>query len=140
MTGGPQETAFGTVIVDEASMLTEDMLGALLDALQGVKRFVFVGDPAQLPPIGAGRPFVDIIAKLRPADCESRFPRVTSGYAELTIERRQIGTDRPDLRFARWFSNTPPSAGEDDIFSGQNDTFERIQFVEWTGPEISSSS
>ncbi len=131
MTGGPQETSFGTVIVDEASMLTEDMLGALFDALQGVKRFVFVGDPAQLPPIGAGRPFVDIIAKLRPADCESRFPRVTSGYAELTIERRQIGTDRPDLRFARWFSNTPPSAGEDDIFSGQDDALGRIQFVEW---------
>ena len=100
-----------------------------------VKRFVFVGDRAQLPPLGAGRPFVDIIAKLRPADCESRFPRVTSGHAELTIERRQIGTDRPDLRFARWFSNTPPSAGEDDIFSEQNDTLERIQFVEWTGPE-----
>ena len=131
MTSGPQETAFGTVIVDEASMLTEDMLGALFDALQGVKRFVFVGDPAQLPPIGAGRPFVDIITKLRPADCESRFPRVTSGYAELTIERRQIGTDRPDLRFARWFGNTPPSAGEDDIFSGRDDAFGQIQFIEW---------
>lgn len=42
-------------------MLTEDMLGALFDALQGVKRFIFVGDPAQLPPIGAGRPFVDVV-------------------------------------------------------------------------------
>ena len=135
MTGGPQETAFGTVIVDEASMLTEDMLGALFDALQGVKRFVFVGDPAQLPPIGAGRPFVDIITKLRPDDCESRFPRVTSGYAELTIERRQIGTDRPDLRFARWFGSTPPSAGEDDAFSGPSDSLGRIQFVEWSNSD-----
>ena len=33
----PKATGFGTVIVDELSMLTEDMLGALLDALQGVK-------------------------------------------------------------------------------------------------------
>ena len=72
-------TGYGTVIVDEASMLTEDMLGALLDALQGVKRLILVGDPAQLPPIGAGRPFVDIIAKLRPADHESLRRRIAPG-------------------------------------------------------------
>ncbi len=96
----PKAIGYGTVIIDEASMLTEDMLGALFDALQGVKRFILVGDPAQLPPIGAGRPFVDIIAKLRPVDYERMFPRVAVGYAELTIERRQVGGDRPDLRLA----------------------------------------
>jgi hypothetical protein len=123
------------VIVDEASMLTEDMLGALLDALQGVKRLIFVGDPAQLPPIGAGRPFVDIIAKLRPTDYESRFPRVAPGYAELTIERRQVGAERPDLRLARWFSATPPSAGEDDIFCAGDDEHPTLRFVRWDKPE-----
>ncbi len=112
----PKATGFGTVIVDESSMLTEDMLGALFDSLTGVKRFILVGDPSQLPPIGAGRPFVDIVAKLRPADYESRFPRVAPGYAELTIERRQIGCERPDLRLARWFSSASPSVGEDDVF------------------------
>ncbi len=134
MSERPKATGFATVIVDEASMLTEDMLGALFDALQGVKRFVFVGDPAQLPPIGAGRPFVDIIARLRPPDDGARFPRVTAGYAELTIERRQVGAERPDLRLARWFSNAPPSAGEDDVFCGaaENPT---IRFVEWQKPE-----
>jgi hypothetical protein len=69
----PKVTGYATVIVDEASMLTEDMLGALLDALQGVKRFILVGDPAQLPPIGAGRPFVDIIAQLRHGDSRPDF-------------------------------------------------------------------
>ncbi len=131
----PKATGFGTVIVDEASMLTEDMLGALLDALQGVKRLILVGDPAQLPPIGAGRPFVDIIAKLRPADYEARFPRVAPGYAELTIERRQIGAERPDLRLARWFSAIPPSAGEDDIFSASDEEHATIRFVPWNKPE-----
>ncbi len=135
LSAAPKVTGFGTVIVDESSMLTEDMLGALFDALQGVKRYIFVGDPAQLPPIGAGRPFVDLIARLRPADHESRFPRVSPGFAELTIERRQIGDDRPDLRLARWFSATPPSAGEDDIFSTAMADHGAISFVEWQSPE-----
>ena len=131
----PKATAYGTVIIDEASMLTEDMLGALLDALQGVKRLILVGDPAQLPPIGAGRPFVDIIAELRPDDYEARFPRVTPGYAELTIERRQVGAERPDLRLARWFSATPPSPGEDDIFNAGDREHLTLRFVEWEKPE-----
>jgi hypothetical protein len=131
----PKVTGFGTVIVDEASMLTEDMLGALLDALKGVKRLILVGDPAQLPPIGAGRPFVDIIARLRPTDYDPRLPLVVPGYAELTIERRQIGADRPDLRLARWFGATPPPAGEDDIFSAGDDEHSTIRFVCWNKPE-----
>lgn len=131
----PRAKGFGTVIVDESSMLTEDMLGALLDALQGVKRFIFVGDPAQLPPIGAGRPFVDIISKLRPGNYESIFPRVMPSYMELTIERRQVGAERPDLRLARWFGTTPPSAGEDDIFVGGDDEHKTIRFVEWKSSE-----
>lgn len=135
LSDGPKVSAFGTVIVDESSMLTEDMLGALFDALQGVKRFIFVGDPAQLPPIGAGRPFVDIISRVRPSDYEVRFPRVGPGYAELTVERRQIASDRPDLRLARWFSTAPPAAGEDDIFVADPDEHENIRFVQWGKPE-----
>jgi hypothetical protein len=131
----PKATGFGTVIVDEASMLTEDMLGALIDALQGMQRLILVGDPSQLPPIGAGRPFVDIIAKLRPEDYESSWPRIARGYAELTIERRQIGSERPDLKLARWFSMTPPAAGEDDIFSAGDDEHAQLRFVRWNKPE-----
>lgn len=135
MSDHPKATGFGTVIVDESSMLTEDMLGALFDSLAGVKRFIFVGDPSQLPPIGAGRPFVDIVAKLRPADYEKLFPRVAPGYAELTIERRQIGCERPDLRLARWFSSASPSVGEDDVFHYGSDQDPTLRFVEWQKPE-----
>jgi ATP-dependent exoDNAse (exonuclease V) alpha subunit len=133
--GEPKRSGFGTVIIDESSMLTEDMLGAILDALKGVKRFILVGDNSQLPPIGAGRPFVDIIAKLRPPNYEERFPRVATGLAELTIERRQVGADRPDLRLARWFSATSPSPGEDDVFSAKDEEHKTIRFVQWEKPE-----
>ena len=131
----PKAMGYGTVVIDEASMLTEDMLGALLDALHGVKRLILAGDPAQLPPIGAGRPFVDIISELRPDDIETRFPRVVKGYAELTIDRRQIGSERPDRRLAKWFSATPPTAGEDDIFSTDDSSASTLRFVEWEQSE-----
>ncbi len=44
-------------------MLTEEQLAALIDALEGCHRFILVGDPRQLPPIGTGRPFIDIIVE-----------------------------------------------------------------------------
>jgi hypothetical protein len=52
-----------TVVVDECSMIPTDLFGALLKALDTgpLSRLVLVGDPNQLPPIGPGRPFVDII-------------------------------------------------------------------------------
>lgn len=130
-------TAAQTVIVDEASMLTEEMLAALIDALEGVQRLILVGDPRQLPPIGPGRPFVDIISKLAPEDIETRFPRIASGYAELTIRRRQAGVEREDLRLANWFSGQPIEPGEDGIFNlvMKSDSSEYLRFIQWDNPE-----
>ena len=78
-----------------------------------------------------------MIAKLRPSDYEDRFPRVAPGLlCELTIERRQLGSERrPDLRLARWFSALPPSAGEDDVFFAGADEHPTIRFVVWEKPE-----
>ncbi|KPV54661.1 hypothetical protein SE17_02390, partial [Kouleothrix aurantiaca] len=55
-----------TVVIDECSMLTENDLLAVLNALDmaHVQRVILVGDPNQLPPIGAGRPFADFVAYL----------------------------------------------------------------------------
>ncbi len=122
-----------TVIVDEASMLTEEMLAALLEGLEGVHRLILVGDPAQLPPIGAGRTFVDIVAKLQPEDIESRFPRVAPGYVELTIPRRQGAADREDLQLASWFAARAGGPGDDEIFeilTGRR-TSTNLRLVEW---------
>jgi energy-coupling factor transporter ATP-binding protein EcfA2 len=127
----PKANGYETVIIDESSMLTEDMLGALFNALEGVKRYILVGDPAQLPPIGAGRPFVDIIEKLKPANVEALFPRIANGYSELTIERRQQGQDRADLRFVRWFSAMQPDVGGDDLFDDNMSVHKNLNFVSW---------
>ena len=97
---------YRTVIVDECSMLTEEQLAALIDSLSNVERLVLVGDPRQLPPIGAGRPFVDTVRELIPENVETLFPRCGPGYAELTISRRQQGEARADVLLASHFTRT----------------------------------
>lgn len=115
--GDPVDETAETVIVDEASMLTEEMLAAVFDALRSAKRMVLVGDPRQLPPIGAGRPFVDIVDHLASERLEGTFPRVDNGYAELTIRRRQVGGERRDLQLADWFAGVPLGPGADEVFN-----------------------
>lgn len=51
-----------TVIVDEASMLDDTLLAALCTRINPNARLILVGDPNQLPPVGAGYPFRDLIA------------------------------------------------------------------------------
>ena len=129
---------FKTVIVDECSMLTEEQLAALLDCISSVERLVFVGDPRQLPPIGSGRPFVDIVRELAPEDIETTFPRVGRGYAELLIERRQRQTGnkpRADLVLARWFGGSIDS-GSDEIWDRiEQEEMAELRFESWNDGE-----
>lgn len=108
---------YGLVVVDEASMLTEEMVAATLSALEGVKRLILVGDHRQLPPIGAGRPFVDIVEWLKP-DAFPNAVRVAPGYVELTVFRRQKGEEgeRDDLALARWFGGEDLPGAADEIW------------------------
>jgi exodeoxyribonuclease V alpha subunit len=50
------------VVVDESSMLNLRLIEMLLGGLAESTHAVFVGDADQLPPIGAGKPFEDLIA------------------------------------------------------------------------------
>lgn len=49
------------VIVDEMSMVDVELLHALLRAIPQGKRLILVGDPDQLPPVGPGFPFSDML-------------------------------------------------------------------------------
>jgi len=133
----PKVDSGKTVIIDEASMLTEEQLAAVLDGLKGVERLILVGDPRQLPPIGAGRPFLDIVRELAPENIESRFPRIGYGYAELTVRRRQKGSARDDLLLAEWFSGRPLDAGADEIWDRirDNTVSQQLRFVRWDTPD-----
>lgn len=133
-----------TVIIDEASMLTEEMFGALLEAIGTVKRIIFVGDPNQLPPIGSGKPFVDLVNLLReelPTRSSLDNPRVCNSYGELRINRRQQKEEeRLDVNLSRCFTRTEELDDEEDIISeivqGRS---ENIQIKQWeTREELES--
>ena len=49
------------VIVDEMSMVDVLLLSSLLKAIPQGKRLILVGDPDQLPPVGPGFPFSDML-------------------------------------------------------------------------------
>ncbi len=49
------------VIIDEMSMVDVQLLYSLLQAVPTGKRLILVGDPDQLPPVGPGFPFSDML-------------------------------------------------------------------------------
>ena len=49
------------IIVDEMSMVDIQLLSSLLHAIPAGKRLILVGDPDQLPPVGPGFPFGDML-------------------------------------------------------------------------------
>ncbi len=103
-----------TVVIDEASMLTEETLLAVLATLStSVDRVILVGDPHQLPPIGPGRPFADLSAHLSgdivfsdEEDEPSRVAHRQGAIARLRTEVRNVsGASSDTLRFANLFTD-----------------------------------
>ena len=131
-----RSSTYKTVIVDEASMLTEEQFAALIDALSAVDRIILVGDPSQLPPIGAGRPLVDIVKLLTPTQFPVGHPRVGPGYAQLTIGSRQKGAQRQDLEFAELFSGRAAGPASDEIIGllTQGDCGPHLRVCSWSAP------
>lgn len=138
-TGENREKGYKTVIIDEASMLTEDQLAATFDAIEAVERLILVGDPRQLPPIGAGRPFADIVHRLYEGAGPTSPPEKRPGYAELRIIRRQTeqsdypgGMARDDILLSRWFGGDATDPGADEawgrLMSGEANG---IQAIRW---------
>ncbi len=125
-----------TVIIDEASMLTEEMFGALMQALKAAKRIIFVGDPNQLPPIGAGRPFVDLVGLLKLNLKPGKFPKVCDGYGELTVNCRQGNRgERLDVEFSRLFTGTEDKPDNDVIAEIEKRSNGHISFAMWSSKE-----
>lgn len=126
--GGDQHGA-PTVIIDEASMIPMDLLGVLFRALDlnKVSRLILVGDPNQLPPIGPGRPLVDIIAWLE-ADEERK-----KCLARLMERARHEDHESQSLQLADGYLRDDTSPGDDDMLSrvARNDVGGDLEVRYW---------
>ena len=136
LTGREADKVADNVIIDESSMLTEEMFASLMEALAKAKRIIFVGDPNQLPPIGTGRPFVDLVKKLSKEIPEYIFPRVGKGFGHLQTTRRQRGIKgkvRFDVELSNWYKSDDVELDEDVFTRLQtNDTNGHVTFKQWT--------
>ena len=56
---------FDVIIADESSMIDVYLMEALLKAVRAASRIIFIGDASQLPPVGPGYVFRDIISSER---------------------------------------------------------------------------
>jgi exodeoxyribonuclease V alpha subunit len=110
--GGQQQSA-DTILIDEASMIPIDLLAALFRAIDfnGVKRLILMGDPNQLPPIGPGRPFSDLISWLD-AD-ESRRSRLV----RLTLRGRFESAHSLGLRLSDGYTDGNAPVDDDEPIS-----------------------
>ncbi len=54
---------YKVILLDEAGMVNTQIFYRLAQAVRTETIFIMIGDPAQLPPIGAGNVFADIITK-----------------------------------------------------------------------------
>jgi ATP-dependent exoDNAse (exonuclease V) alpha subunit len=98
------ELSGANVIIDESSMLTTEMFAAILKSCSQARRIIFVGDPNQLPPIGCGKPFSDLVDYL-----SEKYPE---NVAKLTCAMRTEMSETND--FASWFKGG--SGSDEGVF------------------------
>lgn len=132
-----------TVVIDECSMLTMDDLVAVLEALDlaHVQRFILVGDPNQLPPIGVGRPFADFVSYLETTDAQGDDGSpLGRALARLTVEVRAAAAASAAsdaLRLASWFTREQQPVDADRVLSDLElgEKFNDLEIVFWKTPD-----
>lgn len=143
--GGKQCDDYTTLIIDESSMIDLSLLACLFRSLNWntVRRVIFVGDPNQLPPIGRGKVFADVIAYIEKLQPES--------LGKLIVNFRQMGNllsgtgtgiiDLADLYISENIrSNNPDKKATTEMFlkkiiEGDEDITKDLRVVVWKDAE-----
>ena len=87
------------VVVDEMSMVDVQLLHSLLKAVPAGKRLILVGDPDQLPPVGPGFPFSDMLrsGRLPTVRLTEIFRQAQESLIVMNAHRVNRG-EMPELR------------------------------------------
>ncbi len=113
------------VIIDEASMADELILGLLLALLNpaSIRYLIIMGDDKQLPPIGIGRPFVDLIFYLKNKRLDDKH------YIHLETNLR-FPSNKVLENFSQLFrGKEPPLQNElEEILYASDDTFKLLYY------------
>ncbi len=84
---GVRELAADCIIIDEASMVPNNLLAEILCRTRPNTRIILAGDPSQLPPIQYGRPFEDALT-LIPSN--AHWSHLTTNYRQAEQESIHI--------------------------------------------------
>lgn len=105
------------VVVDECSMIPIDLFGTLFRALDAgpLTRLILVGDPNQLPPIGPGRPFADIIEWL---ERENQNCIASLSVGMRVDEKDGSSKESVALTLAEGYRSSVVTPSDDEILSG----------------------
>lgn len=97
------------VVVDEASMLTLEMLAGILAVVHPTCRVVLIGDPHQLLSVGPGNILPDLLTLDVPHIRFGSYHRQADGDSALAYNVREFETCRllDDLRFDKSFQFIP---------------------------------
>lgn len=129
--GGTKGADFNTIIIDECSMIDLNLFATLFRAINwnSVQRLILVGDPNQLPPIGRGKVFSDIIEWLGD-EYSDNIGKLTDNIRQLQNEVEGNGCGILDLAdiFIQEKQRTNDQDALDTLKKNKEQLFNKIQF------------
>ena len=104
------------IIVDEMSMVDVQLLGSLLQAVPEKAWLILVGDPDQLPPVGPGFPFSDMLRsnRLPSVQLTEIFRQAQESLIVMNAHRVNRG-EMPELKNTKSDFFFLPGRSEEDV-------------------------
>jgi exodeoxyribonuclease V alpha subunit len=126
------------VVLDEASMVDTHLFFSLLKAIDFNRtKLIVMGDPAQLPPVGAGQPFVDLIeSKIVPNTELTKIYRQSDDKAIAVIASEIRSGKRPSIlkSYSDVFSHRAKGETNQEINQSIEEQVINISFLHKTAP------
>lgn len=123
------------IILDEASMIHNWLLACVINAKKPSASLILVGDPAQLPPVGWGTPFSDLLA-LGATHCHLEQNYRQKDEQDIYLLGKAIRNSRkytPESEAAQLFyDNADWNAVKTSVINAKHLSLNSWQVITWT--------